>query len=264
MEHRYEDLTGNRYGKLTVLSWAYSRKKQTYWKCRCDCGNEIITQRAGLLNGSTKSCGCYNADKQRTHSMSNTRIYNIWQMMKARCCRKTSRAYKDYGGRGIKIIEEWKRFEPFYDWSIKNCYNETLTIDRIDVNGDYCPENCRWVTMDVQRKNKRDSLKIKGEPLKNICAKTGVSYKLVWKYKNSGKTLEESLATAIKNKLKKIDKHIQRLGDEEQTAEVIAEIANLVAERKAKVEEIKARYPYPVVEESSATVSEMEKVDIVD
>lgn len=150
------------------------------------------------------SCGCYNADKQRTHSKSKTRIYNIWSLMKARCDRKSCPAYKNYGGRGISICLEWYDFEKFYNWAIENGYKENLTLDRRDVNKNYCPSNCRWISMEEQRLNKRDSLRFFGEPLKTTCKRLGLSYKLVWKYKNQNRTVEEAVNKALKTRVDKL------------------------------------------------------------
>ena len=243
MKHKYKDLTGQRFGRLTVLSYAFSKNGQTYWKCVCDCGNTLITQRSSLIRGDTKSCGCYNADKQKTHGMRKTRLYNIWSLIKARCERETCPAYKNYGGRGIKIFLDWHSFTEFLQWSLNNGYSDDLTIDRIDVNGNYEPENCRWIPMNEQKYNKRGSLYYFGEPLKLASKRLGISYKLVWKYKKQERTVEESVLKALSTKIKKITAHIQRLRDEEGTEQEVAELIN---ERALKVEEIKQRYPYPV------------------
>lgn len=242
MKRKYIDLTGERFGRLTVISFAYSKNKQTYWLCRCDCGKEKIIQRSSLLRGETKSCGCYNADKQKTHGMTKSRLYNIWSLMKARCERKNCPSYKNYGARGISICMEWKDFLKFYQWSQENGYSNSLTLDRINVDGNYEPANCRWASKQVQMYNKRDSLYYFGEPLKLACNRLGISYKLVWKYKKQKRTVEESVLKALSTKINKITAHIQRLKDQDPIPE--GEIAELIAERNAKVEEIKERYPY--------------------
>ena len=119
-----------------------------------------------MRHGNTKSCGCQRRNKFRTHGKSNTRLYEIWTDMKQRCLNSNQKTYKYYGGRGITICQEWiNDFMSFYDWSLENGYQDKLTIDRIDVNGGYEPNNCRWVTMETQLRNTRRNhfVEINGE-----------------------------------------------------------------------------------------------------
>lgn len=160
------DLTGRRFGKLTVLSKSPEKRGRAYaWVCQCDCGkitHPIITYR--LLQGKTRSCGCLRGDFARskaTHGLSRTRLYGIWRNMKSRCTNPNVEKFKRYGGRGIAICDEWvNSFESFRDWAMANGYADGLSIDRIDVNGNYCPENCRWVDEAIQANNKSNNLPV--------------------------------------------------------------------------------------------------------
>ena len=161
------NLIGKKFGKLTVIAEAPSRRRnngglRTTWMCKCECGNTVIVDKDNL-GRSTLSCGCFKNEllktKQETLRLSKTRIYRIYCGMKSRCYNKNNKkAYKYYGARDIKICSEWlKNFKSFYNWSISNGYKDDLTIDRIDVNGDYEPSNCRWVTILKQSNNKRNN-----------------------------------------------------------------------------------------------------------
>lgn len=156
------DLTGNRYGRLTVLKENGKRGKNILWLCRCDCGHEINAVACNLKNGHTQSCGCLQKEARvkshTTHHKSKSRLYRIWRHIKSRCFNENVPHYKYYGGRGISICEEWeKSFENFYEWAISNGYQEDLSIDRIDVNGNYEPSNCRWTNAKIQANNKTNN-----------------------------------------------------------------------------------------------------------
>lgn len=154
------DITGQRFGRLTVIGFDKQDEFRQYmWLCKCDCGNVVSIRGYSLRSGNTQSCGCIqketNLKLRQTHGMTKTRIYNIWQSMKQRCSTPSVSCYKYYGGRGISVCDEWQSFEPFYQWAISNGYADNLTIDRIDVNGNYEPINCRWITIQEQQRNKR-------------------------------------------------------------------------------------------------------------
>lgn len=161
------DLAGQRFGRLIAIkrveSKIYPNKKIiTNWLCKCDCGKEIITRTDSLRNGRTQSCGCLHLETllktTKTHGMAGTRIYIIWQNMKERCYNKNAVGFSNYGGRGITVCDEWKEsFECFYNWAVLNGYSDSLTIERIDVNGDYFPDNCKWISLKEQGFNKTNS-----------------------------------------------------------------------------------------------------------
>lgn len=159
---KYE-LTGKRFGKLVVIREIGLNKWQSVeWLCKCDCGNYHITQAKYLMRGDTVSCGCKRekalrdySEKLKKHGMANNQLYRVWQGMRGRCNNKKSKSYKNYGGRGIKVCPEWNEFLSFYNWAINNGYEKGLSIDRIDVNGNYEPKNCRWADSITQGNNTR-------------------------------------------------------------------------------------------------------------
>jgi hypothetical protein len=156
------NMTGQKFGRLTVLEFSHHSKvqHQSYWKCKCDCGKEIIAIRSNLVRGFSKSCGCLRSEitSKRsktiftTHNLSNTRIYSIWSGMIRRCEYPTNRIFKYYGAKGIKVCEEWHDTHKFIEWSNANGYTDTLTIDRIENKGNYEPSNCQWITKEAHDK----------------------------------------------------------------------------------------------------------------
>lgn len=179
------DLTGMKFNKLTVIKRVENNKRgQAMWECSCDCGNTTIVNGYTLRNGGVKSCGCLNhVPKTKTHGMTNTSLYHIWAGMKQRClsAREGTLYYKNYMSRGITICDEWVEFEPFMEWAFSNGYKPGLTIERIDVDGNYCPENCTWIPFKEQASNRRSNLMIeyngKTMSLKAWCDELGLDYK---------------------------------------------------------------------------------------
>ncbi len=155
------DLVGKTFDRLTVVEYSHTNKHgNAMWVCLCECGNTIVASGGHLVNGHTSSCGCRKNEisgaRFRKHGMKHTRLYTIWMDMRSRCKYESMKCFKHYGGRGIKVCDEWQNsFETFYGWAIANGYSDELTIDRIDVDGNYEPSNCRWATMKEQRANQR-------------------------------------------------------------------------------------------------------------
>lgn len=203
-----KDLTGMKFGRLTVVSRDESTvgSGKIKWNCVCDCGNTLSVLTHSLVSGNTKSCGCLQREiagnLHRTHGETQkTRLYNIWSNMKERCYGINCKDYPDYGGRGIKLCDEWRcNYLSFKSWALKNGYDDSLSIDRIDVNGDYSPENCRWATVHMQANNKRNSRIIEccgqSHTLSEWAAITGVSVSTLFCRLNK-MSAEEALKTNL-------------------------------------------------------------------
>lgn len=163
------DLTGKRFGRLEVLRRGEDRiepsgKHRVMWICKCNCDKHSIVNVSGdaLKEGRSTSCGCFRNESSRarntTHGDTNTKLYSIWCAMKTRCTNQNTEAYKDYGGRGICICDEWlNNYESFKTWALNNGYEQGLSIDRIDNDKGYEPQNCRWVTSVAQANNRRSN-----------------------------------------------------------------------------------------------------------
>lgn len=157
-----KDLSGMRFGKLVSVREAGKKNGAYVWECVCDCGNTVQVIGFDLTRGHSKSCGCSRTDRitayRRTHGLSDSRLYTIWNGMKERCYNTNATNYSFYGGKGVAICAEWSdNFLAFYEWAMKNGYKDELTIDRKDSNGDYCPSNCQWITRseNATRANKK-------------------------------------------------------------------------------------------------------------
>ena len=203
------NLTGKRFGKLVAIKTAGKTKNGAYlWKCKCDCWNEIIANVGNLRNGHAKSCGCLRVDRCKTnftkHGLEHTRLYGIWFDMRLRCYDEKNIAYHRYGGRGITICDEWKNdVKAFYDWATANGYKDSLTIDRIDNDGNYCPENCRWATVKEQASNRRSNILVthngKTQTMKEWAHEVGTPYKVVWaRMQKLGWSAERALTEPVK------------------------------------------------------------------
>lgn len=189
-----------KYGKLTIICIDHQKTYSNgytvdFVKCKCDCGNEKVINYNNLKRGLVKSCGCIT---RTANGLSKTRLYKIYRHLINRCNYKKDINYKNYGGRGITVYQDWQDdFMNFYNWALENGYQDNLTIDRIDVNGNYEPTNCRWVTMKIQQNNRSNNriLEYKGQKKTitewaNYC---GLSYRNLYYRLNNGYTVEQAI-----------------------------------------------------------------------
>ena len=192
------DLTGKRFERLLVVDIDYERKtRKTYWICKCDCGNTKSVRSDSLQCGAIASCGCLKKEQDEgnldrtSHGLSKTRLYTEWQAMKGRCYNKKNECYAEWGGRGIRVCEEWKDdYNAFHSWALNNGYAENLTLDRKDNNGDYSPHNCRWATNKEQSNNRSSNVLVEhnGEQctIMQLAEMTGLDYGMLLKRHNNG------------------------------------------------------------------------------
>lgn len=172
---RFIDLTGQTYGKLTVIERVPNSHERTMWLCKCECGNTLITSGNILRQGHAKTCGCgktercrkiahaagmKRAEQMRVHGGAGTRLYGIWKSMRQRCNNPHDKSFPDYGGRGIKVCKEWDHFDTFRAWALNAGYDEAApfgecTLDRANNSEGYNPQNCRWVSLKIQANNRR-------------------------------------------------------------------------------------------------------------
>lgn len=199
-----EDLTGKVFGKLTVIEYAGldESKKHALWKCICECGKETITRKRRLKSGDTKSCGCSLGNIQYKHGLGKHPLHKIWDGMKYRCNNPNATQYKHYGGRGIKVCDEWNNdFEVFYRDMI-DTYRKGLTIERKDVNANYSPENCIWATKKEQSHNKRNTryMTVFGEKMSiaQVAEKYNINYGTLYGRIRKGLSDEDAVTMSIK------------------------------------------------------------------
>lgn len=182
-----EEYICKRYGMLTIIKEAVYEKPGVYvFEALCDCGNITKIRAGNLLNGHTTSCGCFKkatGERNVKHGGCGKRIYSIWRSVIGRCTKGTV-ASKHYADRGISVCEDWRSFENFENWAYKNGYSDTLSIERIDVNGNYCPENCKWIPRNLQPRNQTTTHWVeyngKRMSLAEACEIAGISYKAVF------------------------------------------------------------------------------------
>ena len=215
---KYKDLTGQQFGWVTVIERVFEKRRDGHasWLCRCKCGKEYIASSHDLLQGKSTSCGCKRAMSNTKHGdgrhSDRSRLYHVWADMKNRCSSPKCHAYKHYGARGIKVCDEWMEYEPFRDWSYSNGYAENLTLDRIDVNGDYEPSNCRWATRKEQANNKRGTIKLSynniTRPLSEWAEKLGVKSSLLYSRLKKGWEIDAILLTPTVEQIEKLMQEI--------------------------------------------------------
>lgn len=211
MSRKYVDLKGKRFGRLLVLDRnGIAKNGNIQWLCQCDCGNQTIVDSQSLKRNFTKSCGCLRKElvtKNKTkHGMYGTRLNYIWNSMKQRCINSNNDAYKYYGARGIKVCDEWLNdFMNFYNWAINSGYQDNLTLDRINVNGNYEPNNCRWATMKEQSNNTRVNHLIKFNKETHTIAEwseiLNINKSILYdRINRSNMTIEEALTKKVRRK----------------------------------------------------------------
>lgn len=191
-----DDLTAQRFGRLTVMSPAYQKNHITYYKCKCDCGTQKIIRGTLIKNNSIKSCGCLQREARKakkTHGLCSHPLYSVWSAMKTRCADKKN---PNYGGRGIEVEKEWvDDFKIFFDWCMENGYKKGMSLDRIDVNGNYGSKNCRFISLAEQNRNKTNNklyqYQGKQQFLKDISEQCGVPESVLWYHLKKGKVVEE-------------------------------------------------------------------------
>lgn len=194
--YNFKDITGKKFGRLVPFEKAPNRNGRTFWKCICDCGNVVEVRGEHIRNKATISCGCYSKESHKKHGKAKTPIYNVWQGIKDRCYNKKNPQYKYYGKRGIKMCDRWR-------YSFENFFNDMgnkppkMTIDRIDYDGNYTPENCRWATVMQQVVNRRCVINYtfngKTQCLKHWCKELNVPYSTALNRINKGKSVAEAL-----------------------------------------------------------------------
>lgn len=206
------DLTGKKFGRLTVIEkGSVNPNGNTYWVCKCDCGEIRNVRSYALRRKEEVSCGCYRRELFKEtavkHGKSNTRIYSIFGNMKMRCYNENDVNFRNYGGRGIGITSEWlDNFANFYNWSMENGYRDNLTIERIDSNKGYEPSNCRWATMKEQANNRRSNHLVtfngKTKNIQEWANLLGFEYATLWTRLKRGWSIERTLTTPIRNSRK--------------------------------------------------------------
>ena len=205
------DVSGERYGRLVAIC-RIDGNSLSMWRCKCDCGREVVVQLSSLRTGNTRSCGCLFIEmatsRVKKHGLAcvdgkKTRLFGIWMRMRQRCRDANSWDYKNYGGRGISVCDAWADFPAFHEWSMQNGYDDKKSIERIDNNGSYSPENCKWIPVSEQARNTRRTRNIihngSKKTLQQWSDSTGMSPSLItYRIKRWG--VDKALSTPVKGR----------------------------------------------------------------
>ncbi len=207
----YKDLSGEKFNRWTVISEAEPKirkgnRRIRRWNCVCECGTKRVVFEKSLVDGSSRSCGCYHREIMkdvgkcnRTHGMTDSRLYRIYRNMLDRCYDKNNIRYENYGGKGIIVVKEWHTFEAFMKWALANGYTDKLSIDRIDLDGNYAPDNCRWADAITQANNKSNNTNYTYNGETHTIAEwariVNMPYKKLWKRFHIGWSVEKALTT---------------------------------------------------------------------
>lgn len=241
---KYNDLTGKQFGRLTAIERLPPHGKNTalMWACRCECGGTAIVRGTDLVNGHTMSCGCYRK-MQKAMPNGEMRLHRIWANMKQRCSNSKSKDYRYYGERGIQVCVEWQDFEKFFYWAMSHGYKDGLTIERMDNDGDYCPENCKWIPKHKQNSNTSRTKKYmvfgKAFTLTELCRIYGIPRSTVASRLKKGipleKAIKENRRYQVNTKLLELSDRLKELrtkkGDlESEVKGINAEIDGITTE----------------------------------
>ena len=207
------DLTGQRYSQLVVIERTQNKGNKVRWVCKCDCGATAIVSSHELRSGKTRSCGCLQrkisgeqtAKRNFKHGQTRTPLHNSWSGMIQRCEDSNYKWFKDYGARGVTVCPEWKDFTAFAKWAVASGYKPGLSLDRINVNGNYCPENCRWATDKEQANNRRTNQIVcyngESKTIAEWAALKGVPYHTLWnRLRVRGWPVEKALSVPKKTR----------------------------------------------------------------
>lgn len=204
------ELDGKKFGRLSVMRKVESQNGRSMWLCKCDCGNEVVKMGKLLANGLTRSCGCLARETtiakdkaRRKHECSDIHLRAVWQKMIERCENPKNNRYYRYGARGITVCKEWHDLDEFARWAIANGYKRGLTIERNDIDGNYCPENCRWATYKEQANNRSDNIRITYDStektLKEWSEISGIPYHTLYGRISSGWEFETAIKTPVRD-----------------------------------------------------------------